>query len=265
MSMSGGMPRGRADAVGDTVARFPDYEAAQKAVSRLIAADVPARDIAIVGIGLRSVERVTGKLGYATAARSGAINGLLLGLLFAAFLVLGSPSVPIQAFVGVLFVGIALGMLLSIVAYSFVRRRRDYASVMQVIADHYDVTVVAASVHKARQVLGGAGAPGAGASGPGEPRTGAAHTPQPAAPASPAAPAARAAPAAPPQYGQRLPVPDESVASEPAPDETAADEASAHDLDAGDHDTDAGAHHAAEPGDGEPADEGHRDDTGGRA
>lgn len=190
MSMSGGMPRGRADAVGDTVARFPDYEGAQKAVSRLIASDVPARDIAIVGIGLRSVERVTGKLGYATAARSGAINGLLLGLLFSAFLVLGSPSVPIQAFVGVLFVGIALGMLLSIVAYSFVRRRRDYASVMQVIADHYDVTVVAASVHKARQVLGGAAAPVAS---------------PPAAPASPDPPATSAPQASePPQYGQRI-------------------------------------------------------------
>lgn len=199
MSMSGGMPRGRTDAVGDAVARFPDYEAAQKAVSRLIAADVPARDIAIVGVGLRSVERVTGKLGYATAARSGAINGLLLGLLFAAFLVLGSPSVPIQAFVGVLFVGIAVGMLLSIVAYSFVRRRRDYASVMQVIADHYDVTVVAGSVHKARQVLGGSvGTP-----------------PPPAAPVTPVSapsPAPSPEPAAaptPPQYGQRIVAPTE--------------------------------------------------------
>jgi hypothetical protein len=184
------MPRGRTDAVGDAVARFPDYEAAQKAVSRLIAAEVPARDIAIVGVGLRSVERVTGKLGYATAARSGAINGLLLGLLFAAFLVLGSPSVPIQAFVGVLFVGIAVGMLLSIVAYSFVRRRRDYASVMQVIADHYDVTVVAGSVHKARQVLGSS-----------------AGTPPPTAtaPVAPApAPEPAAEPPTPPQYGQRI-------------------------------------------------------------
>lgn len=204
MSM-GGMPRGRTDAVGDAVARYSDYEAAQQAVSRLIAADVPARDIAIVGVGLRSVERVTGRLGYATAARSGAINGLLLGLLFSAFLVLGSPSVPIQAFVGVLFLGIALGMLLSIIAYSFVRRRRDYASVMQVIADHYDVTVVAASVHKARQVLGAGVVPPAAAPG--------------AAPASPAAPTPHATPAPvePPQYGQRI-APPAAPASAPAAD-----------------------------------------------
>ncbi|MFE7845265.1 general stress protein [Microbacterium sp. NPDC057407] len=154
MTMMGGrFPQG-SDEVGQTVANFPTYEAAQKAVSSLIAGDVPARDIAIVGQGLRSVERVTGRLGYASAARSGAINGLLLGLLFSAILVIGSPSVPIQAFVGVLFVGIAIGMLLSIVTYSFVRRRRDYASVMQVVADHYDVTVTASSIHRARQILG---------------------------------------------------------------------------------------------------------------
>jgi hypothetical protein len=115
---------------------------------------VPARDIAIVGQGLRSIERITGRLGYAAAARSGAINGILLGLLFSAILVIGTPAVPIQAFVGVLFVGIAIGMLLNIATYSIVRRRRDYASVMQVVADHYEVTVAAASIHRARQVLG---------------------------------------------------------------------------------------------------------------
>lgn len=183
MTMMGGrFPQG-SDDLGQTVASFPTYEAAQKAVSSLIAADIPAREIAIVGQGLRSIERVTGRLGYASAARSGAINGLLLGLLFSAILVIGSPSVPIQAFVGVLFVGIAIGMLMSLVTYSFVRRRRDYASVMQVVADHYEVTVTSASVHRARQVLG----------------------PQ-SATASPAAETARPAEETvePPKYGERV-------------------------------------------------------------
>jgi len=155
MSMLGPKALGRrSDEVGEIVASFPTYEAAQKAVSSLIAGEVPARHIAIVGQGLRSVERITGRLGYATAARSGAVNGMLLGLFFSAILVLGTPSVPIQAFVGVIFVGVAIGMLFSIITYSFVRRRRDYASVMQVLADHYEVTVERDSVGKARQVLG---------------------------------------------------------------------------------------------------------------
>jgi len=214
MTMMGGrLPQG-SDAVGQTVANFPTYEAAQKAVSSLIAADIPARDIAIVGQGLRSIERITGRLGYASAARSGAVNGVLLGLLFSAILVIGSPSVPIQAFVGVLFVGIAIGMLMSIVAYSFVRRRRDYASVMQVLADHYEVTVADNSVHRARQVLGPLSAP-------------AAARPQPAAPAAPAAAASAPAapqPAEPPKYGERVaPATDAASAAAAVPDASAVD------------------------------------------
>lgn len=195
--MNGGrFPQNVGD-VGQKVASFPDYEAAQKAVSALIAAEVPARDIAIVGQGLRSIERVTGRLGYATAARSGAINGVLLGLLFSAILVIGTPSVPIQAFVGVIFVGIAIGMLLSIVTYSFVRRRKDFASVMQVVADHYEVAVATDSVQRARQVLGRQ----------------ATIDDRPAVPVAPAPSSNPDAGHEPPRYGERVP-----PAAEPAPE-----------------------------------------------
>jgi multisubunit Na+/H+ antiporter MnhG subunit len=180
MSMMGAPFSSGSAETGETVASFTAYEGAQKAVSQLIAADVPARDIAIVGQGLRSVERVTGRLGYATAARSGAVNGLVLGVLFAAIFVLGSPVVPIQAFVGVLFLGMAIGMLLSLITYAIVRRRRDYASVMQVAADHYEVKVSAGSVQKARAALG-TGVSGAAAAVP------------------------RTTPGEPPRYGERAP------------------------------------------------------------
>ena len=79
---------------GEIVASMRDYESAQKTVSKLIAGEVPARDIAIVGQSVRTVERVTGKLGYAAAARSGAINGVLIGLFLAAILVLGGRHAP---------------------------------------------------------------------------------------------------------------------------------------------------------------------------
>ena len=143
-------------AVGETVASVPEYEAAQKTVSKLIAAEVPARDIAIVGQGVRTIERVTGRLGYAAAARSGAVNGVLIGLLLSAILVIGNPDAPIQLFVGFVFIGVALGMILSLVTYAIVRRRRDFASVTQLAADHYEVTVLPSSLAKAREVLGSA-------------------------------------------------------------------------------------------------------------
>ncbi|WP_045259014.1 general stress protein [Microbacterium hydrocarbonoxydans] len=139
---------------GETVASVRDYESAQKTVSKLIAEEVPARDIAIIGQSVRTVERITGRLGYAAAARSGAINGVLIGLFLSAILVLGNPDVPMQLFVGFVFIGVALGMLMSLVTYAIVRRRRDFASVTQFAADHYEVTVQPASVAKARRVLG---------------------------------------------------------------------------------------------------------------
>ncbi|WP_295835884.1 YrzE family protein [uncultured Microbacterium sp.] len=211
MSMFAQRPGAGRDEVGEKIASFPTYEQAQKAVSSLIAGEVPARDIAIVGSGLRSIERITGKLGYATAARSGALNGLMLGLLFAFIFVLGMPTVQISAFIGVLLVGMALGMILSLGTYSIVRRRRDFASVMQVAADHYDVCVAATSVHKARGIVGPSGTaartvvsrPATSDTAPpqyGERRTPGAPGPQGERPATESQ---RPAPSA-PQYGERV-------------------------------------------------------------
>lgn len=224
MSMFAGRPGAGRDDVGEKVASFPTYEQAQKAVSSLIAGEVPAREIAIVGSGLRSIERITGKLGYATAARSGALNGLMLGLLFAFIFVLGMPTVQISAFVGVLLVGMALGMILSLGTYSIVRRRRDFASVMQVAADHYDVCVEATSIQKARGVLG-AGAtrttvsrPTAAPTAP--PQYGERVAPgagAPAAPPRPPVPGATPIDDEPPRYGERItPVPPRENPAPPA-------------------------------------------------
>lgn len=145
---------GAAGETGEAVLSLPEYAAAQKAVSQLIAGEVPAREIAIVGIGVRTVEKVTGRLGYATAARAGTLNGLLIGLFLSAILVLTNPEAPLQLFIGFLFIGIAIGMCFSMVSYAIVRRRRDFASVMTVDADRYEVRVLASSLAKARRVLG---------------------------------------------------------------------------------------------------------------
>ena len=155
MTMIGGGPQQH----GEKIADYATYEGAQRAVSELIEAEIPARDIQIVGRGLRSVETVTGRLGYATAARSGAINGILLGLLFSAVFVLGAPDAAIQLFIGVMFVGIAIGMLMSIISYAVLRRRRDFTSVTQVVADRYEVTVLPGSLHRAREIVGRTVAP----------------------------------------------------------------------------------------------------------
>ncbi len=140
--------------IGEVVASSREYEGAQQIVSKLIAGEVPARDIVIVGEGVRTVERVTGRLGYAAAARSGAINGVLIGLFLSAWMLFGTPDAPVSLFLGFVFIGVALGMIMSLVTYAIVRRRRDFASITQMVADHYEVRVQPRSLAKARQVLG---------------------------------------------------------------------------------------------------------------
>ena len=255
--------------LGEVIASTRDYEIAQKTVSKLIAAEVPARDIAIVGEGVRTVERVTGKLGYATAARSGAMNGVLIGLLLAAIMLFGTPEAPLTLFLGFVMVGVALGMIMSLVTYSIVRRRRDFASMTQMLAEHYEVRVQSASLAKARQVLGGAQRPAtvrppvdlsqppqygeripAGEQGPAGPVV----PPKPPLPGAGAGAGAgsdaAAGPDAPPQYGERVPVNqtddaehDAASPGQAATDaESAASGSAASGSDAADGDDDAPAH-----------------------
>lgn len=226
--------------VGEMVASMRDYEAAQKAVSTLIAGEVPARDIAIVGQSVRTIERVTGRLGYAAAARSGAINGVLIGLFLSAIMLFGNPEAPISLFLGFIFIGVALGMIMSLVTYSIVRRRRDFASVTQMAADHYEVFVQPSSLAKARQLLGsarpaptrapvdlseppryGERVPQGGVPAPGTQPPAAAPAPasDPASSAAPAEPAAAAAPEGAAPVASDAPVADG--------DQTGADDAGA--------------------------------------
>ncbi len=151
--MMGGIPRTPQN-VGETIATYAEYEAAQKAVTKLIESEVPARQISIVWANLRAVEMVTGRLGYGRAARSGAHNGAMLGLLFGAIYTLLSPEASLQLLLGCMLVGTALGMVMQLLSYRMVRRRRDYSSTTQPVADHYEVAVAAEHASTARRILG---------------------------------------------------------------------------------------------------------------
>ena len=66
-------------AAWNTVARFDDYETAQRAVDRLSDDGFPVEKLDIVGSGLQLVERVTGRLTTGRAASAGALSGLWAG------------------------------------------------------------------------------------------------------------------------------------------------------------------------------------------
>jgi hypothetical protein len=191
---------------GETVASFETYQEAQAAVDQLAKAEFPVRELAIVGTDLTSVERITGKLTWNRAAGGGALAGAwfgtFLGLLFFIFSPTGA---GLGILLSAVLIGAGFGMIYGLVMYSVNRRRRDFTSIMQVIATRYAIIADPAHLAQAREVLGVASPAAEPASTPaaytGEPRT-----------YGEAQDAARRdqsadAPAEPPRYGERLPAP----------------------------------------------------------
>lgn len=140
---------------GVTVASFETYAEAQAAVDRLAKAEFPVRELAIVGTDLATVERITGKLTWSRAAGAGALSGAwfgtFLGLLFFIFAPTGA---SIGILISAVLIGAGFGMIFSVVSYSLNRRRRDFTSVMQVLANRYAIIAETAHVERARSVLG---------------------------------------------------------------------------------------------------------------
>ncbi|CAM5277106.1 general stress protein [Leifsonia shinshuensis] len=140
---------------GEIVAAYETYVDAQQAVDVLARADFPVDKVSIVGSDLKSVERVTGKLTWGRVALAGAASGAWLGIFFGLLLLIFSPTVSYAFVIAAVLIGAGFGMLFGIVSYAINRRRRDYTSVMQVIATSYSVLVDPDLVNRARNLLGG--------------------------------------------------------------------------------------------------------------
>src|SRR5689334_25445125 len=92
-------------AAWNTVARFDDYESAQRAVDRLSDDGFPVEHLDIIGSDLRLVERVTGRLTKGRAATAGAASGAWFGLLMGLLLGIFSTG----PWFGLLVVGALIG------------------------------------------------------------------------------------------------------------------------------------------------------------
>jgi hypothetical protein len=145
-------------AAWNTVARFDDYESAQQAVDRLSDDGFPVEKLDIVGSDLQLVERVTGRLTSSRAATAGALSGLWAGLLFGVLLGLFTSG---HSFLAVAATGAALGAAwgaaFGYVAHARTRGQRDFSSVRQLVATHYDLIAREGTVERARFMLGEAG------------------------------------------------------------------------------------------------------------
>jgi len=138
-----------------TLREFGSYEEAQQLVDRLSDTGFPVEQVRIVGTGLRSVEQVTGRLTNGRAAAGGALTGagfgLLIGLLFAVFVI--GPFWLGVVLSSVIF-GALWGAVIGFVAHWATRGRRDFSSVRGLEAESYAVQVASGYEDEAARAAG---------------------------------------------------------------------------------------------------------------
>jgi hypothetical protein len=144
---------------GRPLVTVPTYDDAVRVVDALAEARFPVEHVSIVGRGVRTVERVTGRWGPARAIVSttlaGALVGLFLGLLFDWW-----GAVDRQVGWGWLALyGLAYGALAGLaVSLLFSRAgQRDFSSVQSLDAGSYDVTLTGGERAPALRILHNAG------------------------------------------------------------------------------------------------------------
>jgi hypothetical protein len=139
-----------------SVGVFQTYEAAQKVVDYLSDKEFPVQNLCIVGTDLKSVERVTGRQTWRTVFSRGLQSGLSTGLMVALIMLLFNPDTNFWALLlGALGIGMVIGMVMSAIAYLTSRGKRDFTSVTQTIATHYELLSEHKVVQQARELLAG--------------------------------------------------------------------------------------------------------------
>lgn len=143
---------------GVVVASFDTYEQAQAAIAKVSGADADLAGLAIVGNDLKIVERITGRLTWGKVAGAGALRGLGFGAFFGLAYMLFLPEMTGSVLLFPLL-GLAFGILLGVLSHAMTRRKRDFASVQQVLAARYDVLAPQQTAGRAMHIIGQRGTP----------------------------------------------------------------------------------------------------------
>jgi len=157
MSTSMGPRSAVMDVTGRPVlATYDAYVDAQKAVDTLSDNGFPVQNVAIVGVDVRLVESVIGRLTWGKAALSGMLSGAWFGVLIGLFVGLFSSTtgsvLPMVA-LGLLY-GAAFGIVWGLVSHAMTGGKRDFVSRQQLQAARYDVLCEQAVIAEARRILG---------------------------------------------------------------------------------------------------------------
>jgi hypothetical protein len=138
------------------LASYDAYADAQKAVDTLSDNGFPVQNTAIVGVDVRIVEAVLGRMSWGRAALSGLGTGAWFGILIGLFVGLFSSTTGgLLPLVGLgLLYGAAFGIVFGLISYAFTRGRRDFISRQQLVASRYDVHCEQAVLAEAKRILG---------------------------------------------------------------------------------------------------------------
>lgn len=135
---------------------YDKYPDAQAAVDKLSDNRFPVQNVAIVGVDLRLVETVLGRMSWGRAALGGMATfawfGVLVGL-FVSFFGSEESSVLQLVLIGLLL-GAAFGIVFGMVSYAFTGGKRDFVSRQALQALRYDVLCDPELMSQARQILG---------------------------------------------------------------------------------------------------------------
>lgn len=135
--------------------RFARYNDAQRVVDHLSDAGFPVENVQIIGTGLRSVERVTGRLTRKGVAMAGTLSGLWLGMFVGlAFALFSSPG-HLAFLIATPLLGALFGLIWSQLGFATMTRNgsRDFSSVSQFVATNYEVVVEHNYAARAHTVL----------------------------------------------------------------------------------------------------------------
>ena len=136
-----------------TVASYPDYEAAQRAVDFLSDNKFPVEHTAIVGTGLSLVENVLGRMTTGKAALAGLASGAWFGLFIGLLLSIFTPRHWLAPILAGLLIGAVWGAIFGAIAHAATRGRRDFTSRSSLQATEYAVSVETEHAEQARQLL----------------------------------------------------------------------------------------------------------------
>ena len=139
-----------------TIASYASYAEAERAVDRLADEGFSVERSAIVGVGLRSVEQVAGRMTQRRAALIGAAGGAFIGALFTLLfgIFFKGPDFAELLLYSLLVGGVLGGLWGILIQYAYSGGRRDFVSARSIVADRYELQVDEAAADEAARVLG---------------------------------------------------------------------------------------------------------------